>query len=253
MKVTSLLALYPRSWRLRYGEEIAAILGQERLTLSRVVDLILGAVDAHLHPELAGPVLAAAGGGTFPPPPGRPRRWLIVIMATLVAVFLLYGGLYAYRAQPLPMRSVPLSTALSHVQAGRVTSVLIEGSSATVTLRDGTLEGVVLPDRDGRMLSEAITAHNNMDPANRTELRFRSSDSIDPGALASMLIGLLIGLLGVVLPILALVTLILVAASIISRGSRRRRYESLARIADLRDRRVLTEDEFQREKRRLLE
>src|SRR3989442_14900178 len=98
MTAARLLALYPRSWRLRYGEEIAAILGEERLSLSLVVDLILGAIDAHLHPELAGPVLAAAGGGTLPAP-GRPRRWSLVLMPTLVVVFLVYGGLYAYRAQ----------------------------------------------------------------------------------------------------------------------------------------------------------
>lgn len=250
MKATRLLALYPRSWRLRYGEEIAAMLGEERLSLGLVVDLILGAIDAHLHPELAGPVLAAAGGGTLAAPPGRPRRWLLVLMATLVVVFLFYGVLYAYRSQAPAMPQVPLSQALSDVQAGRVKSVLIEGTRGTVTLTDGTMRLVTLPDRDGRSLSEAVSAHNEVDPARRTELRFdNSADTIDPGAFARMLVVVL----GVVLPILALVTLILVTASIISRGSRRRRYESLARIADLRDRGVLTEEEFQHEKRKLLE
>ena len=66
-------------------------------------------------------------------------------------------------------------------------------------------------------------------------------------------IRMLVAVLGVLLPVLVLVTLILVTASIISRSSRHRRYESLARIADLRDRGVLTDDEFQREKRKLLE
>lgn len=75
MKATRLLALYPRCWRLHYGEEISAILGDERLSVALVVDLILGAVDAHLHPELAGPILAAAAGGTLQTPRG-PRRWL---------------------------------------------------------------------------------------------------------------------------------------------------------------------------------
>jgi putative oligomerization/nucleic acid binding protein len=249
MKVTRLLALYPHSWRLRYGEEIAAMLGEERLSVSVVVDLILGAIDAHLHPELAGPVLAAAGGGTLAAPPGRPRRWLLVLMATLVVVFLLYGGLYAYRAQPQAMPAAPLSKALSDVQGGRVTSVLIEGTRATVTLADGTMQRVTLPDRD-QTLSEAVNTHNSVDPAHPTVLRFdNSADAFEPGALARMLVVVL----GVVLPILALVTLLLVTASIISRGSRRRRYESLARVADLRDRGVLTEDEFQREKRKLLE
>ena len=254
MTAIRLLALYPRSWRLRYGEEIAAILGEECLSLSLVVDLILGAIDAHLHPELAGPVLAAAGGGTLPAPPGRPRRWLLVLMATLVVVFLFYGGLYAYRAQTQATPTVPLSQALSDVQAGRVKSVVIEGTRATLTFADGTIRRATLPDREPdplghATLSEAVTAHNNVDPVHPTELRFGGSEALDPGALASMLVAVL----GVVLPVLVLVTLILVTASIISRGSRHRRYESLARIADLRDRGVLTDDEFQREKRKLLE
>lgn len=249
MKATGLLALYPRNWRVRYGEEIAAILGEERLRLSLVIDLILGAIDAHLHPELAGPVLAAAGGGTLPAPPGRPRRWVLVLIAMLVVVVLLYGGLYAYRAQTPAIPAVSLSQALSDVQAGRVKSVLIEGTRATVTLVDGTTQRVTLPDRDGRTFSEAVTAHNEADPARRTELRFGGSDAIDLATLA----GMFVAVLGVLLPILALVTLILVTASIISRGSRRRRYESSARLADLRDRGALTDDEFRREKQKLLE
>ena len=250
MKAARLLALYPRSWRLRYRGEIAAILGEDRLSFSLVVDLILGAIDAHLHPELAGPVFAAAGGGTLTAPPGRPRRWSLVLMATLVVVFLFYGGLYAYRSQTQATPTVPLTQALSDVQASRVKSVLIEGTRATLTLADGTTRRATLPDREPdplghATLSEAVTAHNNVDPVHPTELRFGGSEALDPGALASMLVA--------VLGVLVLVTLILVTASIISRGSRHRRYESLARIADLRDRGVLTDDEFQREKRKLLE
>src|SRR6266480_3340696 len=185
MTATRLLALYPRSWRLRYGEEIAAILGEERLSLSLVVDLILGAIDAHLHPELAGPVLAAAGGGTLTAPPGRPRRWSLVLMGTLVVVFLFYGGLYAYQAQTQATPTVPLSQALSDVQAGRVKSVLIEGTRATLTLADGTIRRATLPDREPdplghATLSEAVTAHNNVDPVHPTDLRFGGSEALDP-------------------------------------------------------------------------
>ncbi|HEV8190449.1 MAG TPA: ClpX C4-type zinc finger protein [Ktedonobacterales bacterium] len=42
-----LLWLYPRSWRRRYGEEFAALLAQQRLTLNGVLDLARGAYDAH--------------------------------------------------------------------------------------------------------------------------------------------------------------------------------------------------------------
>ena len=46
-----LLRLYPRAWRERYGEELAAQLEAERpLRLGVVADLVRGALDAHLHP-----------------------------------------------------------------------------------------------------------------------------------------------------------------------------------------------------------
>jgi hypothetical protein len=245
MRARRLVALYPRGWRRRYGEEIAAILADERLSLSLAIDLIGGAIDAHVHPELAGPVLAAAGGGTVQGPSGQPRRWLRVVLSMVVIVFLFYGGLYAYRFQTPAVPTVPLSQALTDLQAGRVKAVVIEGNRATITLAAGETQRVTLADRDAT-LSDAIQAHNEADPAHPTALRFGpSADAFDPAAL--------VGVLGVVLPILLLVGLIVSAASVISRTSRRQRYETLALIADLRDRGVLTEDEFQREKRKLLE
>ena len=49
-----ILAAYPASWRARYGAELEDVLDQHRLTLSTVVDLAKGALDAHRHSELAG-------------------------------------------------------------------------------------------------------------------------------------------------------------------------------------------------------
>jgi hypothetical protein len=46
------LAAYPASWRARYGAELEDVLDQHRLTLSTVVDLAIGALDAHRHAEL---------------------------------------------------------------------------------------------------------------------------------------------------------------------------------------------------------
>ncbi len=48
-----LLRLYPRAWRRRYGEEFAALLEQQRLTPRLVLDVLRGALDAHLHPHVA--------------------------------------------------------------------------------------------------------------------------------------------------------------------------------------------------------
>lgn len=44
-----LLALYPASWRTRYGEEFEQILADRPLGPFDVADVLLGALDAHLH------------------------------------------------------------------------------------------------------------------------------------------------------------------------------------------------------------
>ena len=49
----ALLALYPRVWRRRYAAEFAALLDAQRLSLGLVLDVVLGAIDAHLDPQLA--------------------------------------------------------------------------------------------------------------------------------------------------------------------------------------------------------
>jgi len=44
------LRLYPRAWRERYGEELAALVGDRRLSVRDVMDLISGAIDARFTP-----------------------------------------------------------------------------------------------------------------------------------------------------------------------------------------------------------
>lgn len=46
-----LLLLYPRDWRRRYGAEMQAFLRQTRLGPREALDLVRGAVDAHLNPQ----------------------------------------------------------------------------------------------------------------------------------------------------------------------------------------------------------
>jgi hypothetical protein len=62
-----LLALYPTDWRVRYEPEVAWILGQEPLTMRGRVDLVRGAIDAHLHPAEPSPlpIIAAITGGAM--------------------------------------------------------------------------------------------------------------------------------------------------------------------------------------------
>jgi len=56
-----LVRLYPAAWRARYGAELADILEQQSLSPRLVTDVLLGALDAHLHPGLS-PALVDNGG-----------------------------------------------------------------------------------------------------------------------------------------------------------------------------------------------
>jgi hypothetical protein len=59
--MTWLLRLYPRPWRRRYGDEVAAMLAEQRFSLAAAVDLIAGAIDVWLHPSAT---MAAAAAGS---------------------------------------------------------------------------------------------------------------------------------------------------------------------------------------------
>lgn len=54
------LALYPKAWRERYGAELRAILEAERPGPRERLDLLRGALDAHLHPAMPSPLPVAA-------------------------------------------------------------------------------------------------------------------------------------------------------------------------------------------------
>ena len=47
-----LVGLYPAAWRKRYGEEFELVLKSQRLTLGMLADVVAGAIDAHLHPQV---------------------------------------------------------------------------------------------------------------------------------------------------------------------------------------------------------
>ena len=62
-----LLALYPRRWRARYGEEFQALLEDTPLSPRTVLDCLRGALDAHVRPDVAegasSPAVDAPGAG----------------------------------------------------------------------------------------------------------------------------------------------------------------------------------------------
>jgi hypothetical protein len=66
MQAATLLRLYPRDWRRRYGGEMAAMLGDQPLTLRAATDLLAGAIDARLNSQWARvDAPAAAKGATM--------------------------------------------------------------------------------------------------------------------------------------------------------------------------------------------
>lgn len=56
--MSRLVRIYPRSWRERYGDEFLALVSERPPSLADRVDIVRGAVDARLHPQLPGPARA---------------------------------------------------------------------------------------------------------------------------------------------------------------------------------------------------
>ena len=246
MKQRSLLRLYPSRWRQRYEEEVGALVNDEPLSLGAVLDLLRGAFDAHIHPELGAPSLVGSTGSgqipLAPPSQGSPAAGPLRLLLVVIALFVIgLGLLYAYRAQTPAVPSVSFAQVLSEIQEGRVRAITIEGNSATVVLVDGRTEQTTVPNGD--LVVRAVTDRNQADPAHQIALRF-SQTSPDFSVASSIFLSFL--------PLLLVVALILLAASVLARARGPQRYELLARLGELKDRGVLTEEEFHREKRRLL-
>ena len=47
-----LLRFYPREWRERYEEEFVAMLEQRPVSIADLIDIVLGALDAHARPQI---------------------------------------------------------------------------------------------------------------------------------------------------------------------------------------------------------
>jgi hypothetical protein len=247
VKQRSLLRLYPSRWRQRYEEEVAALVNDEPLSLGAILDLLRGAFDAHIHPELGAPSLVGSTGSgqvpLAPPSPSSPVAGLLRVFLVVIALLVIgVGLLYAYRSQAPSVPEVDLSKALQDINTGRVRVINIVGNKATVVLTDGRTEQTTIPEPD-TVLAPAVTARNQADPPHVIELRVTQGSS-DFSVVGSIFLSFL--------PLLLLVVLIFLAASAFARSRGPQRYELLARLGDLKDRGVITDEEFQREKRRLL-
>ena len=63
--MTWLLRLYPRAWQRRYGAEFEELVASQPGSLQLAVDLLGGAVDAHVKPR------RSRSGSTARRPPAR--------------------------------------------------------------------------------------------------------------------------------------------------------------------------------------
>jgi hypothetical protein len=76
------LRLYPSSWRARYGDEFAALLEEYPLTPFALLDIVVGALDAHLTPfDANGRILRMLN---------QPRRSVVAVFIAYIA-FVLAG------------------------------------------------------------------------------------------------------------------------------------------------------------------
>jgi hypothetical protein len=60
--MTWLLKLYPPRWRHRYGAELGDLIAAQRFSIGGALDLLAGAVDAWIHPELVAPTTSESKG-----------------------------------------------------------------------------------------------------------------------------------------------------------------------------------------------
>jgi len=85
----AILRCYPRAWRERYGNELAELIAREPRSPRLALDLALGALDAHLHPQVG-----ATG-------PSRARRVIGVAFLAGVLVAAGYVGQHPATARTL--------------------------------------------------------------------------------------------------------------------------------------------------------
>jgi hypothetical protein len=105
--MSALVRLYPKAWRERYEAEFVGLIEEQPPTVADVIDIVRGAVDARLHPQVRRPGdvpsepavfgdhlratrrlgIAAVVGGAF-----WPAAWAVALLGPV-----LYDGRGAYR------------------------------------------------------------------------------------------------------------------------------------------------------------
>src|SRR5512145_195900 len=93
----ALLRLYPREWRRRYGAEMRELLADQRLSPRTIADLVAGAIDARINPQLPQQGVASMTKSTICNPAGvsvqdqwKSAGWMVggSLVLTLVGILL---------------------------------------------------------------------------------------------------------------------------------------------------------------------
>lgn len=82
-----LVGLYPAAWRARYGDEFEVVVASQPPSIGERIDIVRGAVDAHLHPQLPGPARVRDRSGLGP---------LVGLGSLVTALFLAETGPLQY-------------------------------------------------------------------------------------------------------------------------------------------------------------
>jgi hypothetical protein len=138
--VTWLLKLYPPRWRRRYGAELKAIVAAQPFSVGGALDLIGGALDAWLHPQLItsteGEVpmstilrqLACAGYGPALTRSDRIKGAAINVGGTLMLALVWLAVVWQFRKNEYVLGLAPMTYFLPYLISLRYTS--LKGRSA---------------------------------------------------------------------------------------------------------------------------
>jgi hypothetical protein len=88
----AVLRLYPAAWRERYELEVQAVIEQSQISVATLLDLLAGALDAHVHPAL-------------PVPAGRRLRGSVVMALYCWIAVAIVGAGFAKATEDQPFRA----------------------------------------------------------------------------------------------------------------------------------------------------
>lgn len=169
-------------------------------------------------------------------------RALAIVAGLLLVPILGLLLLYAYRSQSPAVPTIPMSQAIDDINNARVDTIVVQDNAVTMKLTDGRQESTNTGG-DPRPILQAAEDLNRRLPG-RSILVYQDYSPMYGMPFLAIVFRFL--------PLIVLVALVLFAARVIAGSRANARYEQLARLADLRDRKALTEEEFQREKGRLM-